>query len=567
VRNQLSIRALFLVAPSCALAFGLHAAEPAVNSRMNQVLDAAITGERELADTLEAHRPVVEAYLQTVKPDPVMGTAPVRDNYFFGRLELTAQPDEGKAKKGAKKKTINLLEDFHSSVFKPEDFSRMLILDRGSFDRTTYAFHFLRTEFLGEVRTLVFDVVPTEGKPLNRYRPGRFTGRIWVEDEGYHIVRYNGIYASTLNANFHFDSWRMNMGPGLWLPAYVYTEESDKTSRQLNLTYKGQIRVWGYQLEQPDADDEFTKVMLETPTAHGVTDTPGQISPVESARQWQAEAEENVVHRLERAGLLAPKGKLDAILETVVNNLEVTNNLDMDPPVHCRVLLTTPLESFTIGRTIVLSRGLIDVLPDEASLALIVAHELGHVMSGHELDTRYAFTDRVLIGDREAVRQFQFEHTPEEEAEADAKAVTLLTNSPYKDKLAGAGLFLKALRAQAATLPALIRPHFGTAQLYRMAPIVDAAPELDPAAVGQIAALPLGGRVRVDPWTARAELMPGTRVALVSAREKMPFQVTPLMPYLSRVDGKGEPEPATASTAPRVTISEATPKGAAPETP
>jgi hypothetical protein len=321
------------------------------------------------------------------------------------------------------------------------------------------------------------------------------------------------------------------------------------------LSYRGQIRVWGYQLEKPDADDEFTKVMIEQASARDVADAPGQISPVESARLWQLEAEDNVVRRLENAGLLAPKGKLEGILETVVGNLEVTNGLEMDPPVRCRVLLTTPLESFTIGRTIVISRGLIDVLPDEASLAVLLAHELGHVMSGHELDTRYAFTDRVLIGDREAVSQFQFERTPAEEAEADAKAVALLANSPYKDKLATPGLFLKALAAEAPALRALIRPHFGNGQRYRMAAVADAAPQLDPASVQQIAALPLGGRVKVDPWTARAELLPTQRVALVSAREKMPFQVTPLMPYLSRLDGKSEP--ATAASRPaRATVAE-----------
>jgi hypothetical protein len=540
-------RALFFILPA-ALAVSAAVAAEAPTARMDQVLDAAIANERALAETLESHRPVVETYVQTVKPDPVMGVVPVRDNYFFGRLELASAPEETKkgkpAKGGKKKQTINLLEDFNSRVFKPEDFSRMLLVDRGSFDRATYEFHFLRSEFLGDVRTLVFDVTPKQGKPLDRYRPGRFTGRIWIEDQAYHIVRYNGIYASNLAANFHFDSWRLNVVPGQWLPAYVYTEEADKTSRQLNLSYRGQIRVWGYQLEQPNADDEFTKVMVEEASTKEVADSPGQISPVESARQWQLEAEDNVIRRLENAGLLAPKGKLESILETVVNNLEVTNNVEMDPPVRCRVLLTTPLESFTVGRTIVISRGLIDVLPDEASLAALLAHELGHVMSGHELDTQYAFTDRVLIGDREAVNRFQFNRTPAEEAEADAKAVALLANSPYKDKLGNAGLFLKALNADAPALSALIRPHFGTAQRYRMAPIADAAPQLDPSSVQQIAALPLGGRVKVDPWTARAELLPTSRVSLVSAREKMPFQVTPLMPYLSRYEqANGAPKP------------------------
>jgi len=36
-------------------------------------------------------------------------------------------------------------------------------------------------------------------------------------------------------------------------------------------------------------------------------------------------------------------------LQNVVNNVMITNNLDIQPEVHCRVLMTTPLESFTIG--------------------------------------------------------------------------------------------------------------------------------------------------------------------------------------------------------------------------
>jgi predicted Zn-dependent protease len=93
---------------------------------------------------------------------------------------------------------------------------------------------------------------------------------------------------------------------------------------------------------------------------------------------------------LERQGLLAPYGEVDKVLETVVNNLEVTNNLDIQPEVRCRVLMTSTLESFTIGHTIVLSRGFVDVLPDEASLAAIVSHELGRVVLGHGLDTQFA---------------------------------------------------------------------------------------------------------------------------------------------------------------------------------
>ena len=78
---------------------------------------------------------------------------------------------------------------------------------------------------------------------------------------------------------------------------------------------------------------------------------------------WEQQAEENAVERLQKIGLLAPSGEVDKILATVVNNLLVTNNIDLQSDIRCRVLLTSPLESFTIGHTIVISRGLLDVLP------------------------------------------------------------------------------------------------------------------------------------------------------------------------------------------------------------
>jgi hypothetical protein len=527
---------------------GLCSSPPAraeQGSRLDQVLDAIIANERELASTLEQYRPLVETYLQTVKPDAALGSVPVKDSYFFGRLVLAEKrvvAAGGDTKKT--KKTLSLFDDFHSATFKPESFARMLILDRGAFDREHYDFDFVRSEFLGEIRVLVFDVVPKQGKALNRLRTGRFTGRIWVEDQDYHIVRYNGVYAAALTAAFHFDSWRLEMAPGRWLPAYVYTEESERSLRQLHLTHRGQIRIWGYDIERHSAEDEFTRVLVDAPQTSDPSEAAGQISPVESARAWEGEAEDNVVRRLERAGLLAPEGPVDRVLETVVTNLEVTNSLDIQPPVRCRVLLTTPLESFTVGHTIVLSRGLIDVLPDEASLAMVLAHELGHVLSGHDLSTSYAFTDQVLVGDRQVLDRFLFERDPAEEVEADDTAVALLEKSPYAGGLAGAGLFLKALAAKAQHLPALIRPHFGNrmakdVRLYRMKQIVDAAPELDPTSMEQTAALPLGSRVKLDPWSARIELMKTGGISLLSAREKMPFQVTPLMPYLARYGSRG----------------------------
>ena len=53
--------------------------------------------------------------------------------------------------------------------------------------------------------------------------------------------------------------------------------------------------------------------------------------------------------------------------------------------------------------------------------------------------------------------------------------------------------------------------------------------------IDQIAALPLGGRVKLDPWSNRLEMTKSKPVVLLSPQEKMPFEVTPFFPYLTRL--------------------------------
>src|SRR6202030_3098814 len=181
--------------------------------------------------------------------------------------------------------------------------------------------------------------------------------------QDYHVVRFNGAYGGGGHSSwyFHFDSWRTNVQPNLWLPSFVYSEERElHYALAKKLDFKAQTRLWGFNLGQCAQEQELTMILVET--------------PVQAQRSWDRQAEDNVIDRLQRIGLIAPKGEVDKVCETVVNNLEVTNNLDIDPDVRCRVMMTSTLESFTVGHTIVLSRGLIDVLPDEASLATMIAH-------------------------------------------------------------------------------------------------------------------------------------------------------------------------------------------------
>jgi hypothetical protein len=327
----------------------------------------------------------------------------------------------------------------------------------------------------------------------------------------------------------------------MWLPAYVYSEENDREFGGVHHAhFKAQTRLWGYNLKNPNRQDEMTSVLVEAPTA--VADHSEQTQdrgPLEALHAWQRQSEDNVIERMERAGLLAPRGDVEKVLDTVVNNLLVTNNLDIQPEVRCRVLLTAPLESFTMAHTIVISRGLIDTLPDEAALAMVLAHELGHIVLAHAVDTRWAFSDRMIFSDYQAFQLLDFRRNPAEEQAADQKAVELLQKSPYNGKLNEGGLFLRVLAARSKDLPNLVSPHLGDRlalgnQVVRMQAVEQSAPELKLTQVDQIAALPLGARIKLDPWTDRVEMMKSKPVAASSAREKMPFEVTPFAPYLTR---------------------------------
>jgi hypothetical protein len=138
----------------------------------------------------------------------------------------------------------------------------------------------------------------------------------------------------------------------------------------------------------------------------------------------------------------------------------------------------------------------------------------------------------------DALSHFTFKYTQGDIDLANKKAVELLQHSPYKDKLQTAGLFLKQLESQQKALPALINSRLGNRVVFGSA-LQTSAPELKQDKVDQIAALPIGARVKLDPWSDKVELLKSKPVALTSAREKMPFEVTPFMPYLTRYQRPG----------------------------
>jgi hypothetical protein len=510
------------------------------------VIRNVVKRENALIVQLRKYHPLAETYIQDVKSDRELGDVPVKDQYFLGRLDMTNDLADTSLLERPRRMSrfAHQLSLLFRLEYVPLGFAQMIIVD-SDFQQKAYKFSLVRKEFLGDVRCIVIDV-----EPRDRSADGRFLGRIWVEDQGYSIVRFNGSYQRKRNY-LHFDSWRLNLGEGLWLPAYVYSEETGDHG----LHFRAQTRLWSYNASGGGKDSELTEIVVdEQKSVVDDSERAQDASPIESRRRWTVEAENNVLDGLQRKGLVAPRGEVDKVLQTVINNLIVSNNLDIPYDIRTRVMLTTPLESFTVGHTIVVSRGLLDVLPDEASLAVVLAHELSHILLGHKLDTRYAFDDRMLFPDEETFKQFDFKRDPVDEEAADKRALELLSNSPYKDKLSNAGLFLKQLQARAPELKSLIRPHLGNGmangQTMRMSALLNGGPPLQTDKLDQLAALPLGGRIKVDPWTDQATLIKTKPVVLVSASEKIPFEISPVFPHLTRFakdEGHLATSPSTAS--------------------
>ena len=483
LRTTLMLATLAVVASTSA----------ASSDRVEQLIDRIVSNEQELMQRLREFNPVLETYLQEVERGADPASEQASDHYLIGKLKL----DEGVSHSG-----FLASPGFRNNgtvVFFPDGFAQMVIMDAYEFNRETYSFDYMRREFLGEVRTLVFDVGPKKEDTV-----GKFVGRIWVEDRDYRIVRFNGTYTFSRESSlfFHFDSWRINVAPGTWMPAFVYIEDANLSGGgATKVRFRGQTRIWGYQTPRSGKLQELTDILIEADNPVDDRSESKHITPIESHRFWQRQAEANVLDRLESSGLLAPPGEVDQVLNTVVNNLIVTNDISLD--VNCRVLLTTPLETFSIGQAIVISRGLIDVLPDEASLAMVLSDELAHIVLGHQTDTRYAFSDQTMFEDEEILNQLRLSRSEEEIEAAGEKALEILKNSPYADKLANAGLLLKALASRAAYLPNLIEANLGNKlasgdTLLRLSGLATDAPELKEDEIEQIAALP--------PWLAgRAE--------------------------------------------------------------
>jgi hypothetical protein len=138
--------------------------QPANPENLDQVIDRIISLEHVVLTTLRRYSPLVETYIQNVRPESELGTVPAGDKYFLGRAELASGVELRSLteKSGITHKMFGGLKRFFSFAIQylPGGFLQMIFIDTNGFDRQHYKFEYVRRVFLGEVRCLMFNVTP-----------------------------------------------------------------------------------------------------------------------------------------------------------------------------------------------------------------------------------------------------------------------------------------------------------------------------------------------------------------------------------------------------------------------
>src|SRR5258708_7981162 len=195
-------------------------AKPADSAHNDPVAARIFSQEAKLVENMHTYSPMVETYIQELKTDPDLGMVPQSDKYFLGRMALN---DKGvrdtsfsdQQKKGFFSHFLPHFDNIFAMKYMPRGFMELVFLSH-EFDDAHYELKPLRQQFLAEVRTLVFDVVP---RP--HMKGPYFEGRIWVEDQDYNIVLLNASYHSHAGTKsiFHFNTSRTTIPPTPLSPA------------------------------------------------------------------------------------------------------------------------------------------------------------------------------------------------------------------------------------------------------------------------------------------------------------------------------------------------------------
>ncbi len=381
--------------------------------------------------------PIVETYVQSLDPERNPQSV-ISDAYFLRRISINAEAPKkrvtesyGIGRSGKSRRLI--VNSGERWPLHPEGFVEMLFPDIGNFSADGYNLQFERQEVLGDVACLRLLVTPTV-VPLS----GQFAGTIWVDDVGFHIVRLRGAFVRNrssfvaryldpldLTANvaidLQFDSWRREIEPGIWMPSHTYINDSrlwNEDNLRASYHYRGYNWVWGYEGRTGQAQE------VNVPS----------LDPLVS---------------LNEAGLIAKPATVETDLEGIVK--EVAANIHPRlGEIRCRILLTTPAELFRSQDTIVISRGLLNLIPTRSILVGLLAWQVLQPSGAQPRSSN-----------RAARRVFDPLHKSEgfwKHSEAKQEPPTI---EEYDLAIKEAQRFISELGWRSKTLPALLQGGFG----------------------------------------------------------------------------------------------------------
>jgi hypothetical protein len=354
-----------------------------------QIAKRIFSTERDMVRKLGSVRFVTEAYMQSLGHRQAKGRdlaldekseGVIDDAYILARVEFGKAYGDSPVERvliGERpwRSRLMLTNSGRSEHLVPEGFLAMFFVDLYGFDADRYSLIYKARENLVNTECLLFSVAPVSERDS-----GRFRGEIWIDSSSYAIVRAKGVFTGPYDEHwytgprhyYHFDSWREKDANGWWLPSTTYFDERRTFRNDANLEFhfRGYALLWRQQKDSPDA----------LQSSKSGNDGGGNTSALES--RSTSISQDSVVAGLDADGLLGAPGEEEQRLDRIVHQIAPISGLGPHK-IACRVLLTTPAEMFTVGNAIVVSRGLLNIVPDDSVLAFMLARQVAHIVLGH----------------------------------------------------------------------------------------------------------------------------------------------------------------------------------------
>ena len=448
-----------------------------------KLAERIFNGEQITIAQVSKRAPMVETYIQSLDPEKTPEGL-IDDAYFLGRATL--DPDSHQRsrlqlltpekKEGVPQIRVNTGDRW---PLYPVGYVEMLFADVADFDSDHYSLRYAGAESLGGKMFLRVEV-----RPLDPQKSGRFLGDIWVDSTSFRIARIAGTFSpkrlgfaskylnasgiSQLGLYFHFESWRQEVSPGIWVPSYTYFDEQ-RSAGSGNLAtgfhLRGHVWVWGYQTT------EIGRAATKLPTSRT---------------------------GLEESGILASPGQVELAMNGIVEELERANGIT-SRAIGCRVLLTSPAEIFSIEDTVFVSRGLLNLVPNQSVLAALIAREIANFVPGDSPAKQGIQLTPLQAEPTADSSNVRMQHSGQ--VDANERMLLLLKNTQYVSAVDELEAFFASLVLYSRRVPHLIKPLFGSSLLEqaRRQPGVS-RPLPAHLATSKAQKLELRGEYGVDSW-------------------------------------------------------------------